>query len=416
MSPRTDGRLRSRALLWIPAVAVPAAIAAAVIVPMQASAAVDLPDKTVAELLEFASTSDVEAFSGTIEQTSELGIPDLAGLTGAMGGAGSGSADAGARGDDAAQPADLDDLISLATGSHTANVYVDGSLARLQVLDQLAERNVYVDGEAAEGWFVDSETKTATHVVLPEGTDPEQLGAEAEAHADVSAEEARARIEAETGAPLPTPEELLDRALASLDETTEVTVGTDARVAGREVYELVLEPRTDDTLVGSLRFAVDGENGMPLAASISARGADEPAFRVAFSEVSFEAPDTSVFEFAPSADFTVTEREIPIPTEQELAEWRAGLEAKAGGAHSGEQGVPSPIVHGDGWATVVELPLPSVDAEMLDSLTRAVDGARVLETSLLTVLITDDGRVLAGAVPVERLVEVAAAGAADTGR
>ena len=38
-------------------------------------------------------------------------------------------------------------------------------------------------------------------------------------------------------------------------------VGTDARVAGRDVYELVLTPRTEDTLVGEIRFAIDGENG-----------------------------------------------------------------------------------------------------------------------------------------------------------
>ncbi len=49
--------------------------------------------------------------------------------------------------------------------------------------------------------------------------------------------------------------------------------------------------------------------------------------------------------------------------------------------------------------------------QLLDSLTSAVDGGRVLQTSLVTVLITDDGRVLAGAVPAARLVE-----AAQTGR
>ena len=38
---------------------------------------------------------------------------------------------------------------------------------------------------------------------------------------------------------------------------------------------------------------------------------------------------------------------------------------------------------------------------MLESVTTAVDGGRVLQTSLVTVLITDDGRVLAGAVPAD---------------
>ncbi len=71
---------------------------------MQANAAVDLPDLTPEELLEFAAASDVDALSGTIEQTSELGLPDLSGLTGAMGGAGDGGGDerrAAPRGDPA---------------------------------------------------------------------------------------------------------------------------------------------------------------------------------------------------------------------------------------------------------------------------------------------------------------------------
>ena len=48
---------------------------------------------------------------------------------------------------------------------------------------------------------------------------------------------------------------------------------------------------------------------------------------------------------------------------------------------------------------------------MLESVTTAVEGGRVLQTALVSVLITDDGRVLAGAVPASRLVE-----AAQTGR
>ena len=48
---------------------------------------------------------------------------------------------------------------------------------------------------------------------------------------------------------------------------------------------------------------------------------------------------------------------------------------------------------------------------LLESVTTAVDGGRVLQTALVSVLIADDGRVFAGAVPASRLVE-----AAQTGR
>jgi hypothetical protein len=379
-------RSSRRTLAWSAAVAVPALVGAAVLVPMAASGAVDLPDKTPEELLEFAASSDVNALSGTIEQASELGLPDVEALVGP--------------GDDAAADAGMDDLLALVTGSHTAKVYLDGRDARLQVLDQLAERNVYVDGDAGTIWYVDSESASAVKFVLPSETELEQLKAEVEAE----------RAPVPDDAVVPTPDQVLDQALASLDESTEVTVGTDARVAGREVYELILAPRTDDTLVGEVRVAIDGETGVALAASVTARGGGAPAFEIAFTQVDFSAPDASVFAFEPAEGVAVTEERIPVP--------------RAGG-HDGEMPMDAaaPVVIGEGWSAVVELPNTSeagadvftgLDPDqqtMLESVTSEVDGGRVLQTSLMTVLITDDGRVLAGAVPADRLVE-----AAQTGR
>ena len=374
--------------MWTVAVITPLAVGAAILAPMAASGAADLPDKTVAELLEFAAASDVDALSGTIEQTSELGLPDLEGLGG----------DPDLREDPGApQAAQIDDLLALVTGTHTANVYLDGPSARLQVLDQLAERNVYVDGEAREAWFVDSETLTATRLTLPDEAALEHPNGDNPDADDT----------------LTTPDTLLDDALARLDESTEVTVGTDARVAGREVYELILEPRTDDTLIGEIRFAIDGENGVALAASVTPRGADDPAFEAAFSRVSFETPDASVFAFTPSGDFRVADKELALPSAEEWAQHQAQ-------GHPGD--AAGPVVHGEGWSAVVEISgadagasvLTQLDPDqlrMLQRVTTPVDGGRVLQMSLVSVLITDDGRILAGAVTPSRLVE-----AAETGR
>lgn len=373
MSPGPRARVR-RPVIWTSVVAVPLLAGAAIAVPMAASGAVDLPDKTPQELIAFAGASDVEALSGTIEQKSELGLPDIGALTGPMEGAGDGPSSA-----------QIEDLVSLVTGSHTAKVYLDGDSARLQVLDRLGERNVYVDGAAGEVWYVDSESQSATKLVLP---DEEELR-------DAYGEGAE---KPEAGDALPTPDEMLDEALARLDESTEVTVGTDARVAGREVYELVLTPRTDDTLVGDVRFAIDGETGVALSASVTARGATEPAFQVAFTQVDFSAPDASVFAFEPAAGLEVTEKDVPLPIDREQGELSTPQEETA------------PRVVGEGWSAVVELANPGMDAEqqaMLDSVTTAVDGGRVVQTSLVSVMITDDGRILVGAVPTQRLVDVA---------
>lgn len=447
MSPRTTGPSRLRARVLVPAIGVPVAIAAAVLVPMQATAAVDLPDKTVEELIGFAKASDVDAFSGTIEQRSELGLPDLGALTGGAGGSGGmgpGGSDGGDDETDAAASAGLDELIALATGSFDAKVYLDGEQARLQVLDRMAERNVYLGPD--EAWFVDSETQTATRLTVPADADLDAIEADLEAEADRLADEAKAEAEAELpdGEQLPTPQQLLDRALDRLDETTEVSVGTDGRVAGRDAYELVLEPRTDETLIGEIRVAIDGENGAALAASVTARGASDPAFSTGFTEVSFAAPDASVFAFEPADGFTVAEEELPIPTAEEWEQWKADAEARAEGddavAPDAHGDLPQPVVHGEGWATVVEMDAAAAMAALaehrgeagadgsddaaagpseeqlgeasaaLEALTTPVDGGRALQTSLLSVLITDDGRVLAGSVPVDTLVEYAAAG------
>ncbi len=376
---------RRRVLTWTAAVGVPVLAGAAILVPIAASGAVDLPDKTPAELIAFAAASDVDALSGTIEQSSDLGLPDLGALTGAMG-------DESSEG--APTAADIDDLIALVTGSHTAKVYLDGESARLQVLDRLGERNVYVDGDANQVWYVDSETQTATQLTLPSDAEIDQLHSDAPAPPDSAL----------------TPDQMLDQALADLDETTEVTVGTDARVAGRDVYELVLTPRTEDTLVGEIRFAIDGENGVALAAAVTARGASEPAFQTGFTQVDFSAPDPAVFAFTPGDDVTVTQNEIDLPT-------------GAPDHDDATTDAASPVVYGEGWSAVFELPdtseagsadvfsgLDPEQLQLLDSLTSAVDGGRVLQTSLVTVLITDDGRVLVGAVPAARLVEAAQTG------
>jgi len=411
MSPRASGPSRVRARVLIPAIGVPVAIAAAVFVPLQATAAVDLPDKTPQQLLEFAAASEVDAFSGTIAQRTELGLPDLSGLTG------------GAGGDDeapgAAEPG-IGDLLELTTGNWDARVYLDGDRARLQVLDRLAERNVYVGPEDA--WFVDSETATATRLVVPTDADVERLHDDLEATFPEAADAKR-----DPASELPSPQQLFDQALTRLDETTEVSVGNDARVAGREAYELVLQPRTDETLVGAVRFAIDGETGVPLSAAVIARGADEPAYSVGFSEVSFSAPEASALVFEPADDVSVTEHALPLPTADELARWKAAAEARASEAPAQQTG-PEPIVHGEGWSTVVELAIPETSADAqgeapndaapggsdvlgpLLGLMRPVDAGRALQTSLISVLVTDDGRVLAGSVPVERLVELAGAG------
>ncbi|WP_230670341.1 LolA family protein [Rathayibacter sp. Leaf248] len=361
---------------WAPAAAVPlVVVAAAVALPLSASAAGDLPEKTASELLTFAAENEVTAFSGEIEQSSDLGLPDLSALGGsAPGSSGSDASPAGA-------------LMELATGSHEARVFVDAEQgARLQVLDRLAERDVVATkGEGV--WVYDSAENTATHFLPPES------GA--------------AAPDTVPSGEVPTPSSIAEDLLASIDPTTAVAVGSDVEVAGRDAYELVLTPREGSTLVGSVTVSIDGETGLPLGVAVTARGGTAPAFSVAYSSIDFDAPDAAMFAFTAPEGAEVVEKAAP-EHDLSIEPGAESSDAESFDAESSSAQSSDVVTTGTGWATVVELPAGDSEAlASLDAVTTRVDGGRALEAALVSVLLTDDGRVLAGSVPVDVLVDAA---------
>ena len=367
MTPRTFTK-------WLPAIVIPAVIAVgALAVPLTAGAAVDLPDKTPEQVLALVGTSTVDALSGTIEQTSELGLPELP-TTGPSASTNTGAASA----------------LELLTGSHTGRVYLNGpDNIRLQVLDNLAERDLVRNG--SDVWLYNSKDNSAAHLTLP-------------------AKDA-AGTDATTEGGMATPEQLAAKFLSAVDPSTTVSVGTDGSVAGRSVYDLVLTPKTTGTLVGAVSISVDSQTGLPLAVEVTARGQEKPAFRLAFTEISLGAPDASLFTFSPPAGASVTEQALPDA---------AALAQKDPADHAtqkaeAEKFLAGVTISGTGWDAVVELPAGSVPADLsssplLGQLTTAVTGGRVISTALVSVLLTDDGRVFAGAVPGERLQAAAVGG------
>ena len=369
-------------LRWLPAFVVPAVVVAAVIaVPLQAGATVDLPDKTPEQVLLLVNDSTVSAFSGTVEQSADLGLPSLdlsAGMSESMTGA-------LPEGNDSVIPLGVTTALELLSGSHEFRVYVGGeSQSRVQIKDRMAERDVVHNG--SDIWLYDSSTNAATHLSLP-------------ADLEATAEAKSAELQSQLPADLATPAELAERFLGELDPSTTVSVGTDARVAGRSVYELVLTPKTTETLVASVSIAVDSETGLPLQVAVLAQGQSAPAFQVGFTAIDFAAPNADLFAFTPPATATVTEQAMPAPTE--------GATGDQPGDHSPAAG-QVPVVTGTGWSTIVEVPAAAVPAElsanpMLDQLTTAVDGGRAVTTSLVTLFLSNDGRVFAGAVPLAAL-------------
>ena len=383
-------------LRWLPAALVPAVLTAAALTgSYQAGAADSLPQKSAAEIIAMIGHSDVRALSGTLRQTSESGIPQLpaAGpLPSVRPGVSQGLAAA----------------IELLGTPHTARIYLDGpSKARLQIMDTLAERDVVRNGK--DLWLYNSADNSAAHATLPDptaaqtrrppGHGPADRGPADRGRGDNGAAHNGPKTPKPATPGIATPEAIAQRFLAAADPSTEVTVGDATVVAGRTAYQLVLRPRSTVTLVDSVTLAVDSATGLPLGIQLRARGQAAPAFSLAFSDISLSAPESSVFIFTPPRGAAV--KEITVPSVAPMQ----GTKHAAPGTHPA---AARPTVTGTGWDTVVGFPAGMLPAEVRSDpafarLAQPVPGGRAITTSLVTVLMLDDGRVFAGLVPLERL-------------
>ena len=337
--------------------AVPAVVATAVAVTVAVSsssasaAPQDLSPRTADELLTDLASSTTTALSGTVQETSALGLPELpASATGALG------------------------PMTLATGTHTLQVATDGpDKTRVALLGQLAEYDVVRSG--SDVWTYTAEGNTATHYVLP-------------------ARPAHAAPTLPAGLPS-TPAEAAAAVLAAVGPTTEVGVDDAVTVAGRAARQLVVTPRDTSSLVGSVKIAVDAVTSVPLRVQVFAAGAATPALEVGFTDVSFTTPDAATFAFTPPAGAAVTTTPVTVPV-------HADRPATTGGP-------TRPTVLGTGWTSIVELSgvdvaaLTTSQPQLLDQLTTKVAGGRLLSTALVSVLLTNDGRLLVGAVTPEAL-------------
>jgi outer membrane lipoprotein-sorting protein len=345
---------------------------------LAASADPSLPSRAAAQLLVDLQTARLDGASGTVVEQADLGLPSLPGL-GGSGAAGS------------------TDLLSLASGSHTMRVWYSGpDNARVALLGTLGEQDIITNG--TDVWRWNSQQNTAVHSVISK--DP----SEPTKHPAMDPNRMDPNKMGQNGM---TPQVAAAAALAAIDPSTKVTTSGAAKVAGRSAYELVLQPRDTTSLVGRVTLAIDSKQHVPLRVQVFPTGSDKAAFQVEFTQVSFTRPDAAQFRFTPPPNATITEEK---PDE----------------AAPDQKGTPDltdrPTIVGTGWTSVLVAKLPADATQSadpkgrgglpLDALPR-VSGSwgsgHLVTSKLFSALVTDDGRVLAGAVRPDRLYQAAAA-------
>jgi len=351
-----------------------------------AQAAPSLPSRTPAQLLaSLAGQTSVPPMTGTIVETSSLGLPSLPGT---------------------GNPTSLSSLL---TGSHTIRIwYADATHFRVAVPQSMSESDLIRNGGNA--WLWESTNNTVTHLTVP-------AGAANSRHAAAVSPKA-------SSAPPMTPQQAANEVLAKVGPTTTVRVDSNVSVAGEAAYQLVLAPKSSSSLVGEIRIAVDGTRNVPLRVQVFAKGAETPAVQIGFTSISFVKPAAANFAFTPPAGAKVQQQALG-----------------SGAKHASAGTVSGAYTIGTGWLAVADLPqsvLSSVRAgqatgstgsglsgdtgPIINALLRSatpVSGSwgsgRLLTTSLASMLITSDGRVLVGAVTPQVLYDAAAQAAKVTG-
>ncbi|MER6571586.1 DUF2092 domain-containing protein [Streptomyces sp. NPDC001093] len=381
---RQAGRRRA-ARYAVPVAVVGVAAATIGLVPaLAASGDPDLPRITAQQLIEKIAKSDVQQLSGTVRIDTDLGLPNLGGLANNLSSAaGKGSGD-GSSADPQSQ------LTSLVSGTHTLRVAADGpEKQKLSLLESGSEYSLIHNGKNM--WGYDSKTNEVYHGISAD-----------------SGKEHRAE-------PPATPKDFADQALKSVDGTTSVTVDGTERVAGRDAYKLLIKPRQSGTTVGAISIAVDAKTGTPLKFTLTPKSGGAAVLDVGFTQVSFARPAASTFDFAPPRGAKVTEEKKDSAARKHAPE--------SGGDFA--KGMNGAEVLGKGWTSIATfdtgakggLPTGSRGGDLggfLGSLGDKVSGkfgkGTVFSTRLVNALITDDGKVYAGAVTKDALVKAANAG------
>ncbi|WP_395294697.1 outer membrane lipoprotein carrier protein LolA [Kitasatospora hibisci] len=382
-------------------VAVPVAVAAVIaagvgLVPaLAADSPPDLPALTAEQLVAKALGSQTQTLSGTVAVSADLGVPSQL-LTAGVGVGSRGTGGTGGTGSSAAAPEAK--LTALLGGEHTLRVAVDGpDRQRVGLVETLAGYELIHNGDQVWAW--DSSTNEAVHLTAPQGA-----GQDAHGGAD--------RKAPLTGVPA-TPQEAARRFLTASAGTTAVTVDGTTTVAGQKAYQLSVKPTRSGSTIGEVRIAVAAENGVPLAVLVRDTDGGK-VFDLHFTEVSFARPSAKTFDFAVPKGAKVTEHEAgnepKASSEQEVREaaeglnvvgegWTAVLSAKL---PTGEVAAPAGGRHGDSGKSAPQSPLA-----LAKSLGKPVKGGSLISTKVLNVLVTDDGRVFAGAVTLPVLQSAA---------
>lgn len=346
-------RLPHQLRVWTPAATVIAVIAAvSTVVHHHPAAASQLPPRSPTQLVAAIDQPRPAAVSGTLEVRSSFSLP-LPNSPLAQGVFG-----------------------KLLNGTHQVRVWASPAGFRAEILDTLDETEVVAHAGSLTVYTY-STNSYATYPLTPRGG--------GEFHG------------------LPgglNPQSLARHILADFATTTRIATNGTTVVAGRSAYVLTVTPTDPRTSIGRVDLAIDAATHVVLRIAIFPRTSNSPAFVVGFQSLSFAPVPPSRFVFVPPPGAHRATGGGPASP--------PGLQNAPGGA--AQPSLPPPAsaapgtgssgfrVLGGGWSAIVSMPADSPLAAAVLRYGQPVPGGVLLSTPLIAFGVTDDGRLLIGAV------------------
>jgi hypothetical protein len=272
---------RSRWAIPAGSVVAVAVVGIAVAAIAGAQSAPRLPARSPAQLLALIEqhlTKSPGPLTATVQETSNLGLPAFP-----------------------VPAASASPSLALPESPTLSLWYLNPQHFRVAVPVRAGETDLRLDGRTM--WLWNSKTQTAVKLDLPSTKNPAGNG--------LPPGQPGMSAPGGPGAQIPDPASMARQVLAAVGPSTSVTVASSVYVAGRAAYQLSVQPRSSESLVGQILIAIDAQKYVPLRVQVFARGSSAPVYSIGFTSLTFGAPAASNFSFTPPAGAKVERQKIP---------------------------------------------------------------------------------------------------------
>jgi hypothetical protein len=276
--------------------------------------------------------------------------------------------------------------VGLLAGSHTAKVWYGGAKReRVAIVDATGEVDYFRIG--SDYWRWDPMARSAVGVKLPNLTSQTSWS------------------------PIPRvlPGQVGWWAAGTADSHTRLSLDASGHIAGRSVYRLRIWPNQANSLINSVVISADTRTYTPLGVRVYAKEGSAPAMSAAFTRIRFGAPDRENFTFSPPPDASVMpqpSRRMGVPVNPKVEDERPTAPLELGVSF-----------HGSGWGRVLEIRAAQLNSDELawpswsSADTQVVSGrwgaGQLFTSPLVTILVTNDSRILVGDVRAMALLNCA---------